>query len=221
MLAGDQTTLKVHIDREARCFLSTQSATKIYRNPTRLPCSHELHVTLESGALLVLAPDAVQCFTDSIYHQRQHFDLAATSNLILIDWLSGGRTACGERWSFVSYSSSNVIRREGRVVLLDPLRLDSSHAALAHQFRSGRYNCFATVVVLGRHLEPQTQQILKTINEAPVTRQSDLVFSASPLAEGVLVRLAGVRIEEVGHAIHQSLRFVKDLIQDDFWSRKW
>src|SRR5204862_7713297 len=42
MVAGDRTRLEVTIDAGARCFLGTQASTKIYRNPGRLPCSHEL-----------------------------------------------------------------------------------------------------------------------------------------------------------------------------------
>lgn len=221
MVAGDCIHLEVHIDRQARCFLSSQSSTKIYRNPARLPCSHYLRATLEPGALLVLAPDPVQCFADSIYDQRQEFDLAPASNLVLVDGFSGGRTARGERWIFYSYSSTNLIRREGREILLDPLRLDSSDSSLAQKFRGGRFNCFATVVALGPALESHAARVLKAIEEQPVTRQSDLLVSASPLAEGFLLRLAGVCLEEVRHAIHHHLQFIKDLVGDDLWARKW
>src|SRR5690348_3232063 len=46
MVAGDETHLHLHLDRGARCLLAGQSSTKIYRNPSRLPCSHRLRATL-------------------------------------------------------------------------------------------------------------------------------------------------------------------------------
>ena len=96
MVAGDRTRLEVTVDAGARCFLSTQASTKIYRNPAQLPCSHELTATVGDDALLILAPDPVQCFAESRYDQRQSFKLSASANLALVDWMSAGRTARGE-----------------------------------------------------------------------------------------------------------------------------
>ena len=55
----------------------------------------------------------------------------------------------------------------------------------------------------------------------PIEPQSSLVFAASPLHEGALLRFAGTSVEEVGRAIHQRLGFVSDLLKDDPFSRKW
>src|ERR1041385_1385457 len=125
MVAGDRTRLEVTVDAGARCFLGTQASTKIYRNPARLPCSHDLVVRVGEEALLILAPDPVQCFAESSYEQRQHFALAAAANLLLVDWRSAGRTARGERWRFRRYSSRNEVERGRRKLLIDALRLDS------------------------------------------------------------------------------------------------
>src|SRR5687767_5260642 len=75
MVAGDETRLELRIAAGARCFLSTQASTKVYRNPAQLPCSHELGARVCEDALLILAPDPVQCFAESSYEQRQHFTL--------------------------------------------------------------------------------------------------------------------------------------------------
>src|SRR5471030_1412669 len=97
LVAGDQTRIDLAIGAEARCFLGTQASTKIYRNPSRLPCSHKTHARLESNSLLVFAPDPVQAFADSAYSQRQEFQLAAGAGLVLVDWFTSGRAARGER----------------------------------------------------------------------------------------------------------------------------
>src|SRR5262249_4405017 len=87
MVAGDETSLDVRVDAGARCFLSTQASTRIYRNPARRPCSHLLNTDLAPGSLLVLAPDPVQCFAESSYEQSQTFALAQNANLVLVDWI--------------------------------------------------------------------------------------------------------------------------------------
>jgi urease accessory protein len=221
MVAGDSTRLDVTIDAGARCFLSTQASTKIYRNPSRLPCSHELNATVGKDALLMIAPDPVQCFADSSYEQRQRFELHATASLLLIDWLSAGRTACGERWSFQRYLSRNEIVRDGKPVLIDASLLDAADGALEGRFRGGRFNCFAIVALAGPGFEAHAKEILEWVAAQPVTPRADLIFAASPLKEGVLLRLAGVSVEEVGRAIQARLGFVRDLLEDDPWARKW
>src|SRR4029453_17992338 len=119
LVAGDRTRLELRLDAKARCFLSTQASTKVYRNPAQLPCSHELIATVAEEALLILAPDPVQCFAESCYEQRQEFCLNANANLVFVDWMSGGRTSRGERWRFHRYLSRNDIERDGKKLLID------------------------------------------------------------------------------------------------------
>lgn len=219
LVAGDCTQMEVRIDSGARCFLGTQSSTKVYRNSGGLPCAHRLTATLAEESLLLVAPDPVQPFADSIYDQVQHFTLAHTSNLIVVDSVSGGRAARGERWSFSRYGSRIDIVREGRLLLTDRLRLNPGEER--NHFAVGRFNCFATVLVLGPGLATQASTIVDAVAAEPIARGLPLVFAASPFHEGVLLRVAGVHAENVRQFIHQHLRFVRDLLDDDPWTRKW
>jgi urease accessory protein len=221
LVAGDRTRLELRVDAKARCFLSTQASTKVYRNPARLPCSHELSATIAEEGLLIFAPDPVQCFAESYYEQNQKFYLRASANLVLLDWMSSGRSACGERWRFHRYFSRNEIQREGKKLFVDALLLDASQGAIETRFRGGRFNCLATVILLGPCLEPRARENLNWVNEQPITPGADLMFAASPLHEGALLRFAGTSVEQMGRAIHERLSFIRELLQDDPWSRKW
>ena len=221
MVAGDRTRLEVTVDPGACCFLGTQASTKIYRNPAHLPCSHELVAKVGDEALLILAPDPVQCFADSSYEQRQHFTLSASANLLLVDWMSGGRTARGERWGFRRFLSRNEVERDGKKLLIDALRLDSTDGALDSNFRGGRFNCLATVGMFGPRLASFAKGILDWSSAQPIRSKADLLFAASPVQEGALLRFAGTSVEEVGHAIHERVSFVRQLLEDDPWARKW
>jgi len=220
MVAGDQTRLEVKIDAGARCFVSTQAATKIYRNPARRPCSHRMRAVLESEALLAYAPDPVQCFAESDYEQEQVFELARGANLILVDWISAGRIARGERWAFRRYRSRNEIRRDGRVLFLDSVLLEND-GALNNRFRTGRFNCLGMVLILGPKLQTFAEQILQRFDSMPVEPAADLPSTASPIKEGVFLRFAGLSVEAVGRAVHQNLAFLPSLLADDPWGRKW
>ena len=220
MVAGDRTRLEATVDAGARCFLGTQASTKIYRNPAQLPCSHDLVARIGEEGLLVLAPDPVQCFADSSYEQRQHFTLASSANLLLVDWMSAGRTARGERWRFHRYASRNVVEREGKKLLIDALRLDSADGALDARFRGAGFNCFATVVLFGPRLAGAAKDILGWTASQPITLEASLLFAASPLREGVILRFAGTSVEDVGRTIRAQTGFVRQWLADDPWTRK-
>jgi urease accessory protein len=109
LVAGDQTRLDMRIGKGARCFVGTQSATKIYRNPDCRPCSHLTRAVLEEGSFLAFMPAPAQPFADSSYSQQQTFHLAPGAGLVLLDWFTAGRAACGERWAFARFSSRNEV----------------------------------------------------------------------------------------------------------------
>jgi urease accessory protein len=221
MVAGDCTRLDVAVDPGARCFLGTQASTKIYRNPGGLPCSHELHARVADKALLILAPDPVQCFASSRYEQRQTISLAGSASLILVDWMSAGRTARGERWGFSRYASRNEIVRDGQRLLLDAVRLDAADGPLDSRYRAGRFNCLATVVLLGPLVSSFATELLQHCAASPISPNANILFAASPLEEGMILRLAGTSVEDVGQGIHERLGFVGKLLKDDPWERKW
>ncbi len=221
MVAGDRTRLEVTVDAGARCFLGTQASTKIYRNPAKLPCSHDLLARVADEALLILAPDPVQCFAESSYEQRQHFTLTPAANLMLVDWLSAGRVARGELWNFRRYLSRNEVERQGKKLLVDAVLLDSRDGKLAGKYRGGRFQCLATVLLMGPCVARYAQQILEWYSARPIQPNAPVVVAASPLHEGVILRLAGTSVEYVGRAMHERLGFVRELLDDNPFSRKW
>jgi hypothetical protein len=69
------------------------------------------------GAGLCLLPDPVQPFADSVYEQVQVVRLeerdGAAASLCLLDWVTQGRAARGENWSFTSWKGRNEVWLEG------------------------------------------------------------------------------------------------------------
>ena len=217
LVAGDQTRLDLTIGPEARCFLGTQSSTKVYRNPRGQPCSHTTHATLASGATLVFIPEPIQAFADSHYTQRQEFHLQTGATLVLLDWFTSGRAARGERWNFAHLESRNDVFFNGERVLVDPLRLST----LAVPQQMGRFNCLASLLLLGSPLQKLSETMLQVIASRPVNRNAPLSASASPVRDGVLLRLVGESVEKVRQEIQAHLFFLRDMLGDDPWSRKW
>lgn len=219
LVAGDQTRLWVEVGEQARCFLTTQASTKVYRNPAERPCSHTTEVSLGTGSVLVLASDPVQAYAGASYSQRQQLHVHPESSLVLLDWLSCGRHARGERWAFNRFESRLEIFSGAQRVLLDSLSLDVADGPVAE--RLGRFNCLAAVLLLGPELREAAARALAEAGAQPVSRRASLIYSVNPVWGGVLVRIAGQDMEEVARDVHRRLAFVPELLGDDPWARKW
>ena len=246
LVAGDQTRFDVRVGPGARCYAGTQASTRIYRNPSLRPCSHTTHATLDAGSLLVFAPDPVQAFAGSAYTQRQEFQLASDASLVLVDWFTSGRAARGERWAFSRFASRNEVHRssrrkeahshktqneppyvgcyeraEGELIFLDSIRLDPADGPLDSSHRTGRFNCLATLLLLGPLLRDLAGGLLAGVSDRPVQCRTPLLCSASPLRDGALLRVAGEHVESVARELHRHLAALAPMLGDDPWARKW
>ena len=217
LVGGDDLRLTVRVGREAAIFLSSQASTKVYRSRTR--SSLRLQADVEEGGQLIVWPDPVVCFADSIYLQEQRLNLAADAGLILVDTLSSGRRASGERWQFLEYSNRLSVCYGGRQILLDALRLSPSEGNLAA--RMGRFDVISTVAIVGPHWRDAAGRALAAIAERSVERQPDLLLAAAPVEQGCLLRVAGRSVEQVSAVIRGYLSGISSLLDDDPWVRKW
>ena len=110
LVAGDGVNLTVHVKPEAKLSIATQGHTKIFKSPTvDVITSQNLDVTIDNDASMCLLPDPVQPFEDSVYAQKQIFKLREQASLCLLDWVTQGRVARGENWSFRKWSGRNEI----------------------------------------------------------------------------------------------------------------
>ena len=219
LVAGDDIAVTVRVGEGARCYLGTQASTKVFKGPKQ--SRQQLRAEVKSGALLVLAPDPVQAFASANYRQSQEFRLANDASLVVVDWFSSGRVARGERWAFNRYESRNEIFVGDRRVALDALVLDEADGPLAAPQRMGRMNCLATVYMLGPLVNGPAQALLAQFGQEPLEKRAQLAFAASPLASGMLLRIAGESLEAVGAQVSRALEFCDRFLGDHPWRGKW
>ena len=215
---GDAVRLSVDVGSHAAALLSTQASTKVYRSPRGT--SANLLANVSGSGLLVVLPDPVVCFAGSRYRQTLRVELGRDATLVLVDWMSSGRRAAGERWLFEEYASRLRIVNLGRIVLADALLLSSEHGPLPS--RMGRFNVLCTIVMIGPQVQRQAQQVVSRAAAAPVHQRADLLLSASPIEDvGAIVRIAATSFEDLARTVRQVLEFIPALLGDDPWARKW
>lgn len=221
LVAGDEVALDVNVGQGCACLLGTQSATKVYRSPEDLAARQTLNVVVGDGASCVIAPHPVTCFAEARFVQRHRIQMHPSSSLVLIDWITSGRHATGERWAFDRYDSRTDILIDGRHVFRDALLLSGEDGPIDGRHRTGGFNCFGYAVVLGRAFINGANASLRRIEREriPATANCPLIFAASPLNDGVIFRAAGIGTEIVGRWLLEQLASVGDALGCDGWSR--
>jgi urease accessory protein len=218
LVDGDAISLHVSVGPGAAAFVSTQASTKVYRSVRGSDV--EMCADVGRAGLLVVVPDPVVCFAASSYRQTQCVNLADGARLVLVDWISSGRRAAGERWVFDEYVSRTIVRSNGRLVLHDATALRSADGDLAT--RMGRFDVLALLLIVGEAMRSEWTALVSRIDCAPIVRGADQLVAAAPLGEtGCAVRVAGRSVEQVGRCLRLMLGFVPALLADDPWSRKW
>ena len=221
LVSGDQIDLNLRLAEHASCFLGTQASTKVYPSVDGQISRQRLTLSLESRSTCVVMPDPITCFAGANYTQSMDMDCASTASLILVDWMTSGRRAYGERWGFTRFSSRLRVRVEGKPVLNEALLLDPGDGILTEAHRMGEYNCLALVLVLGNRFKVPGETILKQLQRSPVEAASILVDAASPIQYGIILKVLGRTTEVVSHYLKNRLTFLSEVLSEDPWKRKW
>lgn len=217
-VGGDEIRLRADVTTGARAVLTTQASTKVYRSLR--PSRQSLSASVDADALLAVVPDPIVCFADAHFAQTQRYDLHPDASLVMVDWMTSGRHAAGERWAFTRYENRVDIRRGARRVFFDALVLEPNIDSVAE--RMGRIDVLATTVITGPLVAAAAVDIVRRLSEAPIAAGADLISSAAPLRDGgALLRMAGSSVEQMAHALRAHLAFLSPLAGDDLWSRKW
>jgi urease accessory protein len=217
LVDGDHLTLEVEVAGGATALLSSQGANRVYRSPRG--CRSDLRARVEAGALLALVPDPTACFAGARYAQTLDVQLAPGASLVLVEMVTAGRSASGERWDFAHYASTVRLHREGRALLDERWLLDPAHGSLPE--RLGRFDALGTVVLVGPALASAREELSARLGALPVTPRAGLVCSASPFGtDGLVLRGAATSVETLLHAVRGWLSFLPALLGDDPWARR-
>jgi len=123
LTGGDRMSVDIRLDAECRAVATTQACEKIYRSAGG---NAEINssLSLGAGARLDWLPQETILFDGARLSRRLDADLETGATLLLVEALLFGRAARGERVRSGLFADRWRIRREGRLVFADDLRLD-------------------------------------------------------------------------------------------------
>ena len=139
LTGGDRLSYGLTLGPGAAAIATTQTAERAYASFTGL-ARVEVQLRLGAGAALDWLPQETILFDRSALTRRTVVDMAADARLLMLEMLVLGRTAMGERVRTLDLYDRREVRRGGRVVLVDPLRLGSDdlcgQSAILGEFRA-------------------------------------------------------------------------------------
>lgn len=180
LVGGDKIKLQVELADQTKLVLLTQGSTKIFKSPSQsVTTGQTLNVTVGNGAALCYLPDPTQPFADSVFEQRQTFRLNSncSSSLCVLDWVSEGRRARGESWTFHSWQGRNEVRElvlgsnaQPRLLLRDTVILSDKQEmrqenGLLEKTRG--MGVFGTLIIFGPVFEKLGKHFLHKFSTQP------------------------------------------------------
>jgi urease accessory protein len=256
MLSGDEVDMTIELNKEASLLLMTQGSTKIYKdreqsatagNPiSRLPgrpgptidgASQTIDAFVSPTSTLLLLPDPVTSFKNSIYNSYQRIHLQSdgsnTSQLVLLDWFTGGRLARGEKWHFKKYASKIDIRLDGRLLVRDNLVLEDENTEWmpisSYSSRLHPHTCYATLIMIAPG-EGELSRVIQLCTAAfdrlsigQVKKPKELIWSLSRLRHvehGIMLRVAGETTEIVKNFLKkEALMSIENVIGNGMYEK--
>jgi urease accessory protein len=120
---GDRFDIDIAAGEGSRLTLTTAAAEKIYRAEST-PAQLNISLKAAGGAHLGWLPQETILFDRARVSRRIDIDLAETASLLLCEIVVFGRAAMGERMQSGEFVDRWRIRRGGRLVFAETIRLD-------------------------------------------------------------------------------------------------
>ncbi len=146
---GDHFSWEVTAEAGASATVSGQAAERIYKRSAGV--AHiDTRLTIGDGATLAWLPQETIVFDRSALKRTLTADVHANGRLIAAEAVVLGRAAMGETARNVSFFDAWRVRRDGKLVFADGLRLDGdTTTTLAGGAMAAGATAMATVILVG------------------------------------------------------------------------
>jgi urease accessory protein len=128
MTGGDRFTIELTVGEGASLIAGTTAAEKIYRS-SGPDAETTVRLKLCKNARLAWLPQETIMFDNARLSRRIEIDLGPGASLLMAEAIVLGRTAMGEAMKSGLFADLWRVRREGRLIFADGVRLDGDIAA--------------------------------------------------------------------------------------------
>lgn len=187
---GDELEFALHVERGARCVLTTPGATKFYRMDA-VGAVQRSAIDVADGAVCEYLPQETIVFDGSRVGLETRVALGGDATYVGWDFICLGRPAAGEAFRTGSVTQRVEIGRDGRRIWFERFRVDGGSPLLDARYAFAAQPVFGTMVCAGPLREGLDEAVRREIGEAGEGR-----FSVSRLDQVVVCRYLGPQAEE-------------------------
>jgi urease accessory protein len=182
LTGGDCTSVEFNVAANARATLTTQAAEKLYRAlPETAPVICTVAVRAGANSWAEWLAQETILFNGARLRRSFSADLAPGSRMLAVESVVFGRQAMGEELRVGMLHDSWHIRRAGRLIWADAMRLEGDIAALRRApFGFGDAVSCATLLYAG----PDAAELLEPVRVALADCASE---SGATLLDGLLI----------------------------------
>ncbi|WP_370676463.1 urease accessory protein UreD [Pleomorphomonas sp. PLEO] len=179
---GDHLTFEARLGAGTTATVTTQAAERIYRRSEGVG-RIENRLVVEAGANARWLPQETIIFDGAGLRRRFDVDLMGDARLIAVESIVLGRTAMGEEVNSVDLSDHWRVRRDGRLVYADALRLSGDSQVILSGGATGRgARAFASVLVAA----PEAASQLDRVRELIAALARDGLEAGASVFDGLL-----------------------------------
>ncbi|WP_346295268.1 urease accessory protein UreD [Rhodopseudomonas sp. P1] len=170
---GDRFSISLDVQADARLTLTTAAAEKVYRSHG--PAA-QLDITLKvaSGGHLAWLPQETILFDQARAERRIDIELADDASLLLSEMVIFGRSAMGETMQHGRFVDRWRMRRGGKLVFAETVRLDGEIGALLARAAVAK----AGVAIGTALIVPGDAALVERLREAADTFGAEVGISA-------------------------------------------
>ena len=124
---GDRHEVDISVQENAQLVVTTAAAEKIYRS-LGPDAEIEVKLNVSAGGRLLWLPQETILFDQSRLSRRIDVELSGDASLIIAEMVVFGRSAMGETVETGSFTDRWRVRRDGRLLFAETIRLDGAVA---------------------------------------------------------------------------------------------
>ncbi|WBU52408.1 urease accessory protein UreD [Paracoccus sp. SCSIO 75233] len=169
LTSDDELEYRLSIGPDMQITATTQTAERAYRAEAS-PAQAMVHITAAEGSSANWLPQETILFDGARLRRDTIIDLTGDAAFLGLETIVLGRAAMGENPSRLTLSDTRCIRRNGRLELYDPFRLDDAgprRAGTPALLQNAR--AFAVLILSEPHAEDRLPELRAALAEPEVT----------------------------------------------------
>ena len=197
---GDALTSSFELEPGARATIASQAAERFYRAlPASVPASVATRIAVATGCAVEWLPQETILFDRCAVDRNLEVELAENASFLGIETLVFGRAAMGETVQHVRLRDGIRIRRNGRLVLNDAIRMEGEAARLLQRTAiAGGAGASATIWFVAPDVESRLDAVRAVLpDEAAASAWNGLLVTRLLASSAAALRLTTTAVLDV------------------------